>query len=174
MVDEAAGDAKKGEEEHCRRWAKSIGVDDSVKTLADYGDLKYNNPPRYALLQGYARAVKKGDISPLVGFKRYEEVDADVQKRLVGVKTSTGVTIESYATHFIDRVIGQTSTDYPGMRCGVSIDDVIDALTTPGNKIKERVMGDGDVRHTFTGHRVSVTISLRDRRIIQTNPRRGE
>ena len=136
--------------------------------------MKYNDFPRFELLQGYARAIEKTDISPLVGFEEYERVNAELQKRVVGITAKNGVVIESFATHFIDRVIGQTSTPHAGMRCGVSIDSVIDTLTNPKGFEAVRNMPDGDVRQTLNGDTSDVTISIRDKRLIQTNPRRGE
>ena len=165
-----AEEAKKGAEQHYQKWSKEIGVNSSIESLAKYYDVKYNDSPRYELLKGYAKAVKKGDISPLVGFDRYEEVGAEIQKRIVGTTTSTGVTIESFANHFVDRVIGQTSTPHPGMRCGVSIEDALDALQNPKSVGVTRVLEDGDIRQTLAGAKADVTISIRDKRIIQTNP----
>ena len=165
-----AARAKAGAEHHYQNWSRGIGANDSIKTLAKYYEVKYTDSPRYELLQGYARAVEKGDISPLVGFERYEEVSTEIRKRLVGATTSTGVTIESFATHFVDRVIGQTSTPHPGMRCGVAIDDVLDALQNPRKIGAVRALDDGDVRQTLFGEKAVVTMSIRDKRLIQTNP----
>lgn len=166
-----AAEAEKGAEQHYQKWSKEIGVNSSIESLAKYYDVKYNDSPRYELLKGYAKAVKKGDISPLVGFDRYEEVGAEIQKRIVGTTTSTGVTIESFANHFIDRIIGQTSTPHPGMRCGVSIEDALDALESPIRLGGIRILDDGDIRQTFYGKKASVALSIRDKRVIQTNPR---
>lgn len=166
-----AAEAEKGAEQHYQKWSKEIGVNSSIESLAKYYDVKYNDSPRYELLKGYAKAVKKGDISPLVGFDRYEEVGAEIQKRIVGTTTSTGVTIESFANHFVDRVIGQTSTPHPGMRCGVSIEDALDALESPIRLGGIRILDDGDIRQTFYGKKASVALSIRDKRVIQTNPR---
>lgn len=165
-----AAEAEKGAEQHYQKWSKEIGVNSSIESLAKYYDVKYNDSPRYELLKGYAKAVKKGDISPLVGFDRYEEVGAEIQKRIVGTTTSTGITIESFTNHFIDRIIGQTSTPHPGMRCGVSIEDALDALQNPKSVGVTRVLEDGDIRQTLAGAKADVTISIRDKRIIQTNP----
>lgn len=170
---EKANDATKAAEQYYQDWSKAIGANNSIKTLAKYYDVKYNDSPRYELLKGYARAVEKGDISPLVGFERYEEVSAEIQKRIVGTTTSTGVTIESFATHFVDRVIGQTSTSHTGMRCGVSIEDVLDVLQNPVRVGATRVLKDGDIRQTLMGAKADVTISIRDKRLIQTNPNGG-
>ena len=160
--------------QYYQNWSRSIGVNDSIKTLAKYYDVKYNDSPRFVLLQGYARAIENADILPLVGFEEYERVNAELQKRVIGITAKNGVVIESFATHFIDRVIGQTSTPHAGMRCGVSIDSVIDTLTNPKGFEAVRNMPDGDVRQTLKGSTSKVTISIRDKRLIQTNPRSGE
>lgn len=166
-----AAEAEKGAEQHYQKWSKEIGVNSSIESLAKYYDVKYNDSPRYELLKGYAKAVKKGNISPLVGFDRYEEVGAEIQKRIVGTTTSTGITIGSFTNHFIDRIIGQTSTPHPGMRCGVSIEDALDALESPIRLGGIRILDDGDIRQTFYGKKASVALSIRDKRVIQTNPR---
>ena len=167
-----ANAADKSAHEYYTAWSKSIGADNSIKTLAEYYDVKYNDSPRYELLQGYARAVDKGDISPLVGFDQYEQINNQLRNSVVGITTKTGVTIESFTTHFIDRVIGQTSTPHPKMRCGVPISDVIDTLLNGEPNEKIRILTDGDIRQALRGEKAEVAISIRDKRIIQTNPRR--
>ena len=107
----------------------------------------------------------------MVGYKEYSQTDQLLRESVVGTVTPSGVKIESFATHFIDRVIGQTSTTHPGMRCGVAVEDVVDALENPVKVGPVRRMEDGDIRQTFYGARVTVTISIRDKCLIQTNPR---
>lgn len=169
-----ATESRKVAESHYREWSKSIGADNSIKTLAEYYDVKYNDSPRYELLKGYARAVEKADISPLVRFEEYERVNEELQSRVVGIEAGNGTIIESFSTHFIDRVIGQTSTSHAGMRCGVSVDSVIDTLVHPKEFAAIRNMPDGDIRQTLIGKTSDVTISLRDKRLIQTNPNKGK
>lgn len=169
---EQAGEADKAARKYYKTWSKSIGANDSIKTLAEYYDVKYNDPPRYELLQGYAKAVDKGDISPLVGFDQYERINSRLQREIVGITTKTGVTIESFSTHFIDRIIGQTSTTHKGMRRGVSIEDAIDALVNGEPVGGIRTLANGDIRQTLHGKEAEVAISVRDKRVIQTNPRR--
>ena len=132
--------------------------------------MKYNDSPRYELLKGYAKAVDKGDISPLVGFDVYEKTSDEISRKIVGCSTSTGVLIENYTPHFVDRVIGQTSTPHKGMRCGVSVEDALDALQNPIEVGEMRTHKDGDIRQTFYGKDAAVAISVRDKRLIQTNP----
>lgn len=90
---------------------------------------------------------------------------------MVGQTTADGVEIESYATHFIDRVIGQTAEPHEGMRQGVTLDRVLEALQS--EDISTRTMADGDVRRTYKGTDTNVTVSVRDHRLIQVNPRGG-
>ena len=162
--------AEKTAREYYANWSKSVGVNNSIKTLAEYYDVKYNDPPRYELLEGYVHAVDKNDISPLVGFERYEAVNAEIQRRIVGETTDNGTVVESFTTHFVDRIIGQTSTPHAGMRCGVSIDDALDALLHPLEYGAVRYLDDGDIRQTLYGEYAAVTLSIKDRRLIQTNP----
>lgn len=154
------------------QWLKSINAADTeLKTLAKYYEGKYNNSREYQLLSGYSRAVEKGDISPLVGFDLYRQTAKDIERMIVGQTASNGVKIESYATHFIDRIIGQVSTPHGGMRQGVSVEDALDALLHPVDTKPVVEHADGDRRQTFIGENASVVISIRDHRLIQTNPR---
>ena len=97
------------------------------------------------MLKGYARAVKKGDIHALTSFTVYKNTAREIDETLVGMTTVDGVVLESYATHFIDRVIGQTSTSHQGMRLGVPVEEAERSLRYP-HHITERVMPDGDIR----------------------------
>ncbi len=97
-----------------------------------------------------------------------------IQDTILGKKTVTGIEIESFATHFVDRVIGQTSTPHKDMRCGVSVTDALNALQSPISIGETRTLPDGDIRQTFKGTCAIVTISIRDRRLIQTNPKKRE
>lgn len=167
-----ATEASRQANENHRAWLKSIGADETtLKTLDNYYAGKYDNSPEYELLRGYAKAVDKGDISPLVGFDLYQEVDREITEKLIGQKTVTGLVIESRTTHFIDRVIGQTSTSHKDMRCGVAVDDVLHTLVSPVRLGNVRYLPDGDIRQTYHGEKSSVAVSIRDKRIIQTNPK---
>ncbi len=153
-------------------WLKSIGAEStSLNTIDKYLSAKYDGADEYGILDGYKRAVEKGDISPLVGLKQYKITAAAIDDYIVGEITSTGVQIEGYVSHFIDRVIGQTADSHPGMRRGVLVEDALDAILNPISPPRIKTMADGDVRQTFTGKNAIVTISARDKILIQTNPR---
>lgn len=141
--------------------------------LATFRQIKYNDSRRYELLQGYKKAVEKGDIHALTGFDAYEKIAADIEKSIVGVTTSEGVKISSYTTHFIDRVIGQTGSAHKNMRQGTPVIEAKDALINP-IKVKDVItMKNGDVRQMYCGKRASVVISVTDKKVIQVTPRRG-
>ena len=164
----------KGQSEYSQ-WLASIGAQGTeLDTLEKYNAAKYNNSPKYQLLSGYGKAVMKGDISPLVGFKEYGLTSELIQESVVGTRTPTGVQIESFSTHFIDRVIGQTSTTHPGMRCGVPVEDIVDALENPIRMGSARTMEDGDIRQRIYGAKAAIVLSIRDKRLIQTNPVGGQ
>lgn len=88
----------------------------------------------------------------------------------MGMTTVDGVEIKSYATHFIDRVIGQTSTSHKGMRLGVTMDKVRSALLKPDAIDPDEVIRN-DLRRIYYGKKAIVTISVAQKRLIQVNPR---
>lgn len=145
----------------------------SSVNLAQFRQIKYNNLQRYELLKGYKKAVDKGDISVLIGFDAYEKTASDVEKQIIGITTSEGTKISSYTTHFIDRVIGETSTTHERMRLGTPVVDAKDALLNPINVSEVKYMKNGDVRQKYYGERASVVISIRDNRLIQATPEKG-
>ena len=167
-------------QKHYQTWIHDIGATGKApKTLAEYYKNKYNDTWEHQMLIGYSNAVKKGDISPLVGFKQYIRIAEEANAKLISKKTFNNYTINAYTTHFIDRVIGQTSTPHQGKRLGISIDEVLDCLTNPNTVVskpyektikrnKENIM---DERIHFTGEKCAVTLSTTEGKIIQVNPR---
>lgn len=167
---EQAKEAHQAANQHHKAWLKSIGAEGtSLKTLDKYLNAKHNNSDEYGLLTGYSKAVKKHDISPLVGFEQYLATAAAIEDKLVGQVSANGIKIESFATHFIDRVIGQTSEPHPHMRLGFLVSDGLDAIVNP-IEIGDLEYIKGDIRRTFYGKKAQVTISERDNRLIQGNP----
>lgn len=78
----------------------------SIKTLADYYNVKYNYTERYALLKNYVSSVDTGMLSPLTSFDKYEKYYSRVQNELIGLNTASGIKIKSQSKHFIERVFG--------------------------------------------------------------------
>lgn len=152
------------------QWLKSINATDtSLNTIAKYYEAKYNNTYEYRLLTGYNKAVEKGDIFSEVGFARYKSTADEVKQKIVGITTSDGVQIKGFATHFIDRIIGQTDTPQSGLRQGVPADNALEALIHPSQIISETVKG--DERRLYIGDKANVVISVTDEKLIQTNPK---
>ena len=156
------------------KWLKDIGATSTtLDTLEKFKEAKHNNTEEYRLLYGYGRAVEKGDISPLIGLDQYKRTAEDVKARVLGRTTADGVRIDDYATHFIDRVIGQTAEPHEGMREAATVEAVNDAMANP-EKITGRTTPGGDVRRTYCGAGAYVTVSVRDKKLIQANPRGGQ
>lgn len=167
-----AAQARAAAKKHYSGWLKSIGAEStSLNTLDKYLSAKYDETDEFGILDGYRRAVEKHDISPLVSLTQYKVTAAAVDSYIVGEITSTGVQIEGYVSHFIDRIIGQTADSHSGMRRGVPVGDALDAILNPISTPKIKTLADGDIRQTFTGQKAIVTISARDKILIQTNPR---
>ena len=162
-------------ERHYQAWINSVSNEGNPKTIADYYDMKYNNPKEYRLLEGYVKAVEKGDISPMTGFKVYRETAEEVEKKLLGL-TINGIKMQDYATHFIDRIIGQTASSSGKMRLGVPVDIIKEEALNPNEILppKKFIMSDGsvDVRRKIICKNCDFVISERDKRFIQVNPRR--
>ena len=152
---------------------KQSGVENPPSTVAEFEALKYNDPREYKLLNGYLKAVDKGETSPLNGYETYKKTALQTETDLVGLTTSNGIIIEDYVTHFIDRIIGQykdSSAPLPNMRKGVSIKDVKETLLEPVEISDELVKNNGDVSIIFTGLNCKVTINPKTHKLIQTNP----
>ena len=152
-----------------RQWLKDIGATETtLNTVDKYNEARYNRTREYILLKGYNHAVEKGEIHVLTGFTVYKNTAQEVEDKVIGLKTFDGIPIESYTTHFIDRVIGQTSTQHKGMRMGVKVSDVCDALKN-GTVEKDYAIRD-DYRRQYIGESCSVAVSISEQKIIQVNP----
>lgn len=164
-------EARTSASRYYKEWSKSIGVKDSVKTLEDYYEMKYNRPEEYKLLRGYVKAVEKEDINTLTGFEQYLKSANEISDKIVGQTTSEGVVIESFTTHFVDRTIGQCADPHDGMRQGTPVDYSLDALLNPVKLGEVQHLSDGDIRQVYYGKKAKVVISLRDKKLIQANLR---
>ena len=57
---------------HYLDWSKEHNIN-SIKTLADYYNVKYNDTERYALLKNYVSSVDTGMLFPLTSFDKYKK-----------------------------------------------------------------------------------------------------
>ena len=150
-----------------RRMAKGHS-ESSLNTVDKYSEARDKRTQEYILLKEYNHTVEKGEIHVLTGYTVYKNIAQVLEDKVIGLKTFDGIFIESYTTHFIDRVIGHTSTQHKGMRMGVKVSDVCDALKN-GTVEKDYAIRD-DYRRQYIGESCSVAVSISEQKIIQVNP----
>ena len=161
MIKNATKDAKQ-----YNRYKSIIG--DGVGNLADFRQMKYNDPKEFSLLADYTNSVKNGMISPLSGFRNYKTLYEMVEKDIVGLKTSTGIKMTGQSKHFMERVIGtkeDSKTHRP--RSGVSIEDIQDALLNGTPRIRER--DPNSIK--YVTDKCIVSVNPKTGILIQCNPR---
>ena len=126
------------------------------------------------LLDGYYKAIGKGDISSFVKFDTYNEIAEEIEKELVGLKAKDGIIIKGYKTHFIDRIIGQyESSNEPvkGMRKGVSIKEAKAALLS--GIVKDMPLRkNGKPSRRYITDTCFVTVNPITKELIQVTPKR--
>ena len=115
------------------------------------------------ILSHYAAEIESERLSPLVPFSRYMDMRDEIEHRIVGITTSTGLKITGQSLHFVDRVIGSVAD----RRDGVSIDDCIKALTDESSTI---IAARSDSSQQFRLSPVSVSINIKSGKLIQVNP----
>ncbi len=143
-----------------------IGKENLPDTLEAFQRIKYTEPEKWWLLKGYAAGVRKGDLSTLTSFDTYQAVAGEVKSRLVGMTTVDGLTIQSYKTHFIDRLIG----NYEIKREGVGVEDAKQVLLQ-ASRITNR-MATGNPSRSYWLLGIQVTVNPDTQTLIQTNPSR--
>ena len=147
-----------------------LGTKGYKDTVYKLKQIAYNNDTW--LLDGFVKAVDKGDISVLVGIDTYISTAKTIESRLLGLKTKDGILIEDYTTHFVDRIIGQTAEPHTGMRQGVSVEAAKDALLN-ADKIRETPHKSGKISRQYSGNHADVVINAKAGLLIQANPRGG-
>ena len=165
--------ARNSAEKHYQKWKKEIGADAGPKNLAGYYKIKYNNSKEARLYQGYIKAVKKGGISPLVGYDKFKEIHENAERVLIGKKLPDGQEIKGITAHFTERVIGQQAADdipKSGMRKGVSLSDIQD--TVQNGKVYPVITDkSGRKSQRIIGKKCSITYNPDTGELIQTEPR---
>ena len=160
-----------------RDWAEAVGADSAVKSLADYENIRYNDPVRYQLFEQYVRDVQTGWISPLATFENYELLHERVETELVGRTTQSGIALTGQVPHFMQRVLG-TGTDPQKLReelriirrSGVEFEDIESALFSPERVGPVQVNGNGKPSVVYFGEACAVSINPNTGELIQVNP----
>lgn len=171
--------AENAANKYYKQWSKSIGVNESAKTLADYYEMKYNRPDEYKLLKQYAKDVETGWISPLSGFENYKNLHKRIQSEIVGKTAQDGTVVMGQVPHFMQRVIGTMADPQKKKndlqiirRSGVGIEDITEALFHPQSVDPPVKRSNGKRSVRFIGLNCVVTINPDDGLLIQTNPRK--
>ncbi len=132
-----------------------------------FQEMKYNNKEQwegiksdYRLKNYYNKAIEKGDLSPLVDFNTYKEINNSIRQNLLGLKTRNGIIVNSYSKHFVDRVCGSVEQK----RNGVSIEDIKDTILN-SSEFKEL-----EKSIVIKGKNNKVTLNQKTGKLIQTNP----
>ena len=161
---------KHADREQYDRYKELLGKD-MPKNFAEFQNLKYNEPERWELLQTYAHSVKNGMISPLSGFKNYEKLYGEINKNIVGVKTSEGTEVSRQSKHFMERVVGTMKDPKTGRpRSGVTIEEISDALNNPVVVRPVRVDSQGEKSQKYIGNKATVSMDPDTGILIQCNP----
>lgn len=158
---------------HYKKWAKSIGAESGPKTLAGYYDLKYNDSKESRIYNGYVKAVKKGSISPLVGYDQFKENYITAEKSLTRMTLPDGQKISGITAHFVDRMIGQQAADdipAKGKRKGVYLSDIEDTVRY-GTVLPVKLDNMGRKSQRIVGGKCSISYNPDTEELIQTEPR---
>ena len=163
---------------------KQYGINNPPKTLDKFKEMEYTNNPEYKKMNAYINSVKRGMISPLVGYDRYSEVHKEIQDTIVGLETNSGIKVTGQSEHFIERVFGVVKDPDTGQRReGVSIEEIKDALTNgTAGKIKASRDKNGNIKvdkngnpmrfQKFSSDRCEVSVNPDTGDLIQCNPKR--
>ncbi len=158
----------KKDTEQYDRYKSVLGNQNMPESIEKWQEMKYNNTQEYSKLkynynlkEHYNLAIEKGELSPLVNFDTYKNVDDMVKSELVGLTTTNGIEIKSYSKHFIDRVCGSIEQ----RRSGVEISNIKDIISN-SNEIKHLEKSD-----VIRGKDIQVSINPATGNLIQTNPR---
>lgn len=154
---------------------KSYGIENPPKSLDIFENMKYNNSPEYKLMNAYITSVKKGKISPLVGYDHYKKLHNEINNSLVGLTTTNGIEITGQSDHFIERVIGVIKDPDTGKkRLGVELQDIQDALTN-GKAMKPKISRDknGNILYDEDGKPKISQLFVTDKCAVSINPETG-
>lgn len=147
------------------QYKKILG--DDAGSLADFRQMKYNNPKDFDLLTDYKNSVGNGMLSPLSGFKNYKKLHGNIENDIVGMKTSNGIKISGQSKHFIERVIGtKEDPKTKRIRNGVEIEDIQYALLY--GEIRTRKRDPDSVK--FVTDKCIVSVNPKTGILIQCNP----
>ena len=161
---------KTADAEQYKKYKAVLGKN-APKSIEEFQKLKYTDNEKWEQFKSHTKSIKSGELTPLAGFELYEKTSKEIDTKLVGIVTSNKIILKGKSKHFISRVIGSSEQK----RNGVSVDNILEALTNPKAEILPvRTSANGNSQKIrFNG--IEVTINPDTGVIIQTNPlKRGE
>lgn len=131
-----------------------------------------NDKSEKKLFKHYTDSVKNGDVSPLTDYDTYQKIATELREKCIGLKTSNGIELKEISLHSIDRVIGSAEK----RRSGVTVDGIVEALTSPDAKIMDPIYNKTKtkVSQKFIYKTTEVSVNPIDHILIQANPHHRE
>ena len=131
-----------------------------------------NDKSEKKLFKHYTDSVKNGDVSPLTDYDTYQKIATELREKCIGLKTSNGIELKEISLHSIDRVIGSVEK----RRSGVTVDGIVEALTSPDAKIMDPIYNKTKtkVSQKFIYKATEVSVNPIDHILIQANPHHRE
>lgn len=139
----------------------------NAPSIDNFLEIKYNKNDEFELLKAYKNAISSGELTPLADFELYKEISKEMDSKLIGITTSNGINIVSKSQHSVARVIGSIEQ----RRSGVSVDDVLDALTNEKSEIMPVKITKNKKSQVFKNDKVEVSVNPDTHNIVQVNPR---
>ena len=138
---------------------------DNIVSIEEFSKIRYNRD-EWKLFKNYTTSIKSGEITLLASFELYKRINNRVDKELLGKTTSNGILIKDKSAHSLARIIGSIEQ----RRNGVSVSDVLDALTSKTAEVLPVRTSKNGRSQKFKNKSVEVTINPETGNIIQMNP----
>ena len=142
------------------------------KSLENNANLLYNitlpKENNKKAVEAYNRSIASGELTPMASFELYQAISKEIDDVIVGTTTANGIVVKSKSEHFVARTIGSVAQ----RRSGVSIDDIVQALTNPDAIDPVRVTPGGKSQRFLKHKACAVTINPDTGNLIQVNPLR--
>lgn len=138
---------------------------DKTPTIEEFAKIRYNDAD-WKSFKVYASSIKSGELTPLADFELYQNISKEMDEKLIGIVTSDGIKITGKSNHSIARVIGSVEQ----RRNGVTVSDVLDALTSKDAEVLPVKESRNGKSQKFRNKLVEVTINPDTGNIIQVNP----
>lgn len=145
------------------KYKKVLG--NNIPDIEDFQAIRYNEN-KYKMFNAYTSSIKSGELTPLADFKLYQSISEEIDNKIVGLTTISGIKIKSRSNHLVARVIGSVEQ----RRNGVKVVDILDALVGNNTEILPiKVMKNGKSQK-FRNEAIEVSINPDTGNIIQVNP----